>query len=122
VNIVFFEKKNGILLPAYLFDNLCRHTHGVHPAWEMSPIRSNTGLGIQPAITRRSNRMIEQGENIKYIQNQLGHSTPMVTLNVYAHLMKPTNQEAVLRLENTIFEEDGSKMVAETKKDLVKNG
>ena len=57
--------------------------------------------------------MIEQGENIKYIQTQLGHSNPTVTLNVYAHLLKPTNQEAVLRLENTIFLQDGSKMVAE---------
>ncbi len=46
----------------------------------------------------------------------------MVTLNVYAHLMKETNQDAVLRLENTIFEEDGSKMVTETKKDLTFNG
>jgi integrase len=47
--------------------------------------------------------MIEQGENIKYIQTQLGHSSPTVTLNVYAHLMKPTNQDAVCRLEKTIF-------------------
>jgi len=57
--------------------------------------------------------MIEQGENLKYIQTQLGHSSPTVTLNVYAHLMKPTNQEAACRLENAIFEADGSKMVAE---------
>ena len=56
--------------------------------------------------------MIEQGENIKYIQSQLGHSSPTVTLNVYAHLMKPTNQEAACRLENTIFESTGSKPVA----------
>jgi integrase len=47
--------------------------------------------------------LIEQGENIKYIQNQLGHSSPMVTLNVYTHLMKDSNQEAVCRLENTVF-------------------
>jgi integrase len=47
--------------------------------------------------------LIEQGENIKYIQSQLGHSSPTVTLNVYAHLMKPTNQEAAVRLENAIF-------------------
>lgn len=47
--------------------------------------------------------LIEQGENIKYIQNQLGHSNPTVTLNVYAHLMKPTNQAAAMKLENTIF-------------------
>ncbi len=64
--------------------------------------------------------MIEQGENIKYIQTQLGHSSPTVTLNVYTHLMKPTNQEAVQRLENAIFANDGSKMVAETKKDLIR--
>ena len=63
--------------------------------------------------------MVEQGENVKYIQTQLGHSSPTVTLNVYTHLMKPTNQEAVHRLENTIFAKDGSKMVAETKKDLI---
>jgi len=47
--------------------------------------------------------LIEQGENIKYIQSQLGHSSPSVTLNVYAHLMKPTNQAAAIRLENAIF-------------------
>jgi len=47
--------------------------------------------------------LIEQGENIKYIQSQLGHSSPTVTLNVYAHLMKPTNQEAACRLENTVL-------------------
>jgi integrase len=47
--------------------------------------------------------LIEQGENIKYIQSQLGHSSPTVTLNVYAHLMKPVNQEAACRLENTIL-------------------
>lgn len=66
--------------------------------------------------------MIEQGENIKYIQTQLGHSSPMVTLNVYAHLMKETNQDAVLRLENTIFETTGHNLVTKIKKDLIQNG
>ena len=60
--------------------------------------------------------LIEQGENIKYIQNQLGHSSPTVTLNVYAHLMDKSNQESAHKLENTIFEKNGSKMVAETKR------
>jgi integrase len=57
--------------------------------------------------------LIEQGENLKYIQSQLGHSSPTVTLNVYAHLMKPANQEAACRLERAIFG-DGSRMVAGT--------
>ena len=47
--------------------------------------------------------LIEQAENIKYIQSQLGHSCPTVTLNVYAHLMKPVNQKAALKLEGSIF-------------------
>jgi integrase len=47
--------------------------------------------------------LIEQGENIKYIQSQLGHSRPTVTLNAYAHLMKSSNQEAANRLEKAIF-------------------
>jgi len=64
----------------------------------------------------KASLMIEQGENLKYIQAQLGHSNPTVTLNVYAHLMKPVNQEAACRYENMIFETNGSKMVAESKK------
>ena len=48
---------------------------------------------------------IDRGQNIKYIQSQLGHADPTVTLNVYAHLMKPVNQEAAVGLENMIFEE-----------------
>jgi integrase len=62
--------------------------------------------------------LIEQGENIKYIQTQLGHSSLTVTLNVYAHLMKPTNQEAACRLESTIFGATGHNLVTESKKGL----
>jgi integrase len=47
--------------------------------------------------------LIEQGENIKYIQKQLGHSSPTVTLNVYSHLMRKQNPEAAARLEEAIF-------------------
>lgn len=62
--------------------------------------------------------LIDQGENLKYIQTQLGHSSPTVTLNVYTHLMKPTNQEAACRLENTIFGPTGHKMVTKSEKGL----
>ena len=54
--------------------------------------------------------LIEQGENVKYIQNQLGHSSPMLTLTVYSHLMKPANQEAACRLEKAIFKTNGDQM------------
>ena len=59
---------------------------------------------------------IEQGENIKYIQNQLGHSSPMVTLTVYAHLMKDSNPESACGLENMVFGENGDQMETKTKK------
>jgi integrase len=32
--------------------------------------------------------LIRQGASIKAVQQQLGHITPMVTLNVYAHLFE----------------------------------
>ncbi|WDP93311.1 MAG: site-specific integrase [Desulfobacter sp.] len=47
--------------------------------------------------------LFERGENPKYIQNQLGHANPMVTFNVYAHLMKRTNQESAMKLEQLIL-------------------
>lgn len=62
--------------------------------------------------------LIEQGENIKYIQTQLGHSSPTVTLNVYTHLMKPTNQEAACRLENLVFRTNGDQMETKTKREV----
>jgi integrase len=46
--------------------------------------------------------VIEEGESIKYIQTQPGHSCPTVTLNVYVHLLEPVNQAAACRLENAI--------------------
>jgi integrase len=63
--------------------------------------------------------LLSQGENIKYIQTQLGHSSPMVTLNIYSHLLKDSNQEAACRLENTIFAQSGSKMVADKEKGIM---
>jgi len=48
-------------------------------------------------------QIIEQGENIKCISNQPGHTNPTTTLNIYAHLIRQDNQEAVGKLENTIF-------------------
>ncbi len=55
--------------------------------------------------------LIEQGENPKYIQKQMGHSSPTVTLNIYAHLMKKVNQEAACRLEKNVFDDTGHQMV-----------
>jgi integrase len=47
--------------------------------------------------------LLSHGENVKYIQSQLGHSSPMVKLNVYSHLMEKRNPKAVSRLEGAIW-------------------
>lgn len=60
--------------------------------------------------------MLVQTKDIKYVQTQLGHSSPMVTLNIYAHLLKPTNQEAVCSFEETVFGKTISKSLAKSKK------
>ncbi len=56
--------------------------------------------------------LIDQKENIKYIQNQLGHAKASTTLDIYSHLMKTDNPEAAKRRGELIFVDFGSKMVA----------
>jgi hypothetical protein len=46
----------------------------------------------------------------------MGHSSPTVTLNIYAHLMKGENQEAACRLEKTIFQGTGHNLVTNEKR------
>ena len=65
--------------------------------------------------------LLSQGEDIKYILNQLGHSSTMATLNIYSSLLKDSNQEAACRLENAIFEVNGCKMVADEEKGVTAN-
>jgi len=60
--------------------------------------------------------LIDQGENVKYIQKQLGHASIKLTLDTYGHLMKDVNKEAASRLGKAIFETNGSKMVADKQK------
>ncbi|MEW5701577.1 MAG: site-specific integrase [Candidatus Zixiibacteriota bacterium] len=47
--------------------------------------------------------LIAQGENIKFIQHQLGHASATTTLDRYGHLMSDRNVEAAERLDQTVF-------------------
>ncbi len=51
--------------------------------------------------------LLHQGENYKSVQTQLGHSTPIQTLNVYSHLMKDSNADVADRLEKAVFSSHG---------------
>lgn len=45
---------------------------------------------------------IEQGQNIKYIQHQLGHASIQTTLDRYGHLIKEVNTEQAKKLDNIL--------------------
>lgn len=47
--------------------------------------------------------LISQGENIKFIQSQLGHSSAKTTLDRYGHLMPDLENDAARRLDKTVF-------------------
>ena len=64
--------------------------------------------GLRPSIGLHSLRhsfaslLIDQGENPRYVADQLGHSSPSFTLEVYAHCFKKTSDRAMGRLQKTI--------------------
>ena len=43
--------------------------------------------------------LIQQGESLAYVQQQLGHSSIQVTVDVYGHLIPGANRAAVDRLD-----------------------
>ncbi len=42
------------------------------------------------------------GQNIKYIQNQLGHASIQTTLDRYGHLIKEVNSEQAKKLDDIL--------------------
>jgi hypothetical protein len=47
--------------------------------------------------------LISQGENIKFIQSQLGHASAKTTLDRYGHIMPNLENDAARRLDKTVF-------------------
>jgi len=47
--------------------------------------------------------LINQGENLKYVQAQLGHSSIKTTVDRYGHLMPGSHRGASQRLDSTLF-------------------
>ena len=47
--------------------------------------------------------LIAQGEDIKFVQAQLGHSSAKTTLDRYGHLFPGTHKESARRLDQTVF-------------------
>ena len=53
---------------------------------------------------RHSNASLRlaQGQNIKYIQKQMGHASAKITLDVYSHLVKDSNYEESIKLDKAL--------------------
>jgi len=51
-------------------------------------------MGSQPASG--------QGESIKFISRQVGHSSAKLTLDVYGHLLEGAEVEAMVRLQERL--------------------
>ena len=50
--------------------------------------------------------LIEQGESLAYVKDQLGHSSIQITVDTYGHLVPGGNRQAVDRLDDAPFESD----------------
>lgn len=50
--------------------------------------------------------LLSNGVPLKFVQEQLGHSTPQTTLNVYNHVMPNVNESAMNLLKNLQIEHD----------------
>jgi len=55
--------------------------------------------------------LISMGENVKFIQHQLGHSSAKTTLDRYGHLMPGTPNETGVRLDQAVFGDFVRKML-----------
>ena len=46
---------------------------------------------------------IEQGENIYYVQRQMGHSSIQVTIDIYGHQIETKHSDAAAKTDAMIF-------------------
>lgn len=58
--------------------------------------------------------LLSNGVPLKFVQEQLGHSTPQTTLNVYNHVMPNVNQHAMSLLKNLQIEHNLNTMENKT--------
>jgi hypothetical protein len=63
---------------------------------------------------------IEAGQNIKHIQNQLGHASIQTTLDRYGHLIREVNTEQVRRFENVLGYAEHADSFSDTKEKSVR--
>ncbi len=79
---------------------------GFHSALESAKLRQIRFHDLRHSFTAL---LIDQGENLKFIQSQLGHGSIQTTIDRYGHLMPLKNYSNVgLRIDSKVFVEEAS--------------
>jgi integrase len=92
---LIFTNENGLPLDP---DNLIKR--GFYPALDRAGLRR---IRFHDLRHTYASLLIYQGENIKFIQSQLGHASAKTTLDRYGHLMPNLENDAAWRLDKTVF-------------------
>ena len=92
---LIFSNKNGLPLNP---ENLIKREF--HSALDRAGLRRIRFHDLRHSY---ASLLISQGENIKFIQSQLGHSSAKTTLDRYGHLMPNLENDAARRLDETVF-------------------
>jgi integrase len=86
--------------PSYMAENWLRYKLWF-PLIEKAGIRR---LDLHSTRHTYASRLIANGENLKYIQEQLGHASITITCDTYGHLIPGGNRQAVDRLDTQLIE------------------
>jgi integrase len=59
---------------------------------------------VKPHVLRHTfaTLLIQNGESLAYIRDQLGHSSIKITVDAYGHLVPRANKKAVEKLDETV--------------------
>jgi hypothetical protein len=65
------------------------------------PINSGTSeSGYRPITCAFASLLIQQGESLVYVKEQMGHASIQITVDIYGHLVPGGNRAAVDRLDD----------------------
>lgn len=81
--------------PFYMAENWLRYKLWF-PLLEKAGVRR---LDMHAARHTFASRLIANGENLKYISEQLGHASIAITVDIYGHLIPGGNRAAIDRLD-----------------------
>lgn len=90
-DLVFVDETGGVIDESNLRKRV------FHPALEKSGLRR---IRIHDLRHTFASLLIQNGESLAYVRDQLGHSSIQITVDTYGHLVPGANREAVAKLDD----------------------